>query len=76
MQPTTTTTTTPTPTPTPTLSLPQIQFLNRFLYSKPHSFRNPNTLFHALRTPTHFHNLFHLRQNVDLLYILANNKYI
>ena len=52
----------PTPTPTPTLTLPQIQFLNHFLYSKPPSFRNPNTLFRALQKPPHFYtfNLLHL----------------
>ena len=60
----------PTPTPTPTLTLPQIQFLNRFLYSKPTSFRNPNTLFRALRTPQHYHtfHLLHLSLPIIRLY--------
>ena len=102
----------PTPTPTPTLTLPQIQFLNNFLYGKPPSFRNPNTLFKALHKLPHIHtyNKLHLSLtllklythllfkqqlyiytntlhntlhntlthalDLDLLYILTNNKYI
>ena len=60
----------PTPTPTPTLTLPQIQFLNDFLYSKPPSFRNPNTLFRALQKPPHFYtfNLLHLSLPIIRLY--------
>lgn len=60
----------PTPTPTPTLTLPQIQFLNDFLYSKPPSFHNPNTLFRALQKPPHFHtfNLLHLSFPLITLY--------
>ena len=60
----------PTPTPTPTLTLPQIQFLNHFLYSKPPSFRNPNTLFRALQKPPHFYtfNLLHLSFPLITLY--------
>ena len=60
----------PTPTPTPTLTLPQIQFLNDFLYSKPPSFHNPNTLFRARQKPPHFHtfNLLHLSFPLITLY--------
>ena len=96
----------PPPTPSPILTLPQIQFLNNFLYSKPHSFRNPNTLFKALHVHPYIHtfNKLHLSLpllrlyshliykqqlsiytntltpnidlDLDLLYILTNNKYI
>jgi hypothetical protein len=42
---------------THTLSLPQIQFINHFLYSKPPSFRNPHTLFHYIRLKPQFKSL-------------------
>ena len=38
---------------TPKLNFKQIQFLNNFIYGKPHSFRNPNTLFQALHLQPH-----------------------
>jgi hypothetical protein len=44
-------------THTHTLSLPQIQFINNFLYSKPHSLRNPHTLIKSIRLTPHFKSL-------------------
>ena len=43
--------------PTHTLSLPQIQFINQFLYSKPHSYTNPHTLFNYIRLKPLFKSL-------------------
>ena len=74
----------PTPTPTPThthtLSLPQIQFINHFLYSKPHSFHNPHTLYNKIQHTHSFKSLrldYHLiKQYTNLLYKKELSAYV
>ena len=65
----------PTPTPTPTLTLPQIQFLNDFLYSKPPSFRNPNTLFRALQKQPHSHTFHLLHLSLPLIRLYTHRGF-
>ena len=55
---------------TPKLNFNQIQFLNHFLYGKPTSFRNPNTLFKALHLQPHITASFNkLHLSLPLLHL-------
>jgi len=67
-------------TPTHTLSLPQIKFINHFLYSKPHSYTNPHTLFNYIRLKPLFKSLhldfYLIKQYTQLLYKQQLSTYI
>ena len=59
------------------LTLPQIDFINKFLSNKPQSFRNAKTLFNALQKPPFYRNFNDLKlsfPDVKLYLELTSNR--
>ena len=59
------------------LTLPQIDFINKFLSNKPQSFRNAKTLFNALQKPPFYRNFNDLKlsfPDIKLYLELTSNR--